>query len=79
MRKKAREDIVLRGKHDHLNFVLIIGMAIGGSSRGEETLNIGTLDINNQDCIKKERIEYTLEGIALEGVLFGAGCLAALN
>ena len=54
--------------------MLIVGMAISGSSRGGKTL-----DINNQDCIRKERIECTLEGIASEGVLSKAGCLAALD
>jgi len=59
--------------------VLIVSVAIGGSGRGGEALDIGTLDINNQNCIRKERMEHTLEGIVSEGVLSGAGCLAALN
>jgi len=59
--------------------MLIVSAAIGGSGRGGETLDTGTLDINNQDCIRRERTECTLEGVALEGVLSGTGCLAALN
>jgi len=59
--------------------VFIIGVAIGGSGRGRKTLDTGTLDINNQDCIRKERMECTLEGVASEGVLSGVGCLAALS
>jgi len=54
-------------------------MAIGGSSRGGKTLDTGMLDINNQNCIRKERMERTLEGVASEGVLFRAGCLAVLD
>ena len=46
-RKKAQGDVVLRGKHDHLDLMLIVSMAIGGSSRGEKTLDTGTLDIDN--------------------------------
>jgi len=79
MRKKTQGNIVLRGKHDHLNLVLIISMAISGSSRGEETLDTGMLDINNQDCIRKKRREHTLEEIASEEVLSGAGCLAVMG
>ena len=79
MRKKAQGDVVLRGKHDHLDFMLIVGMAIGGGSRGEKTLDTGTLDIDNQDCIRKERIERILEEVASEGVLSRAGCLIALD
>ena len=78
-RKKARGDVVLRGKHDHLDLMLIVGMAISGSSRGGKTLDTGTLDINNQDCIRKERIKHILEEVASEGVLYRAGCLTALN
>jgi len=40
---------------------------------------MGTLKINNQYCIRKKKIEHTLEGVASKGVLSGAGCLAALN
>jgi len=75
MKKKAQGDVVLRDKHNHLNLVLIVGMAISGS-RGGKTLDMGTLDINNQNCIRKEHI---LEGVASEGVLSRAGCLAALD
>jgi len=59
--------------------VFIVSVAIGGSGRGRETLDTGMLDINNQDCIRKERMECTLEEVASEGVLFGVGCLAALS
>jgi len=59
--------------------MLIVSIAIGGSSRRGKALNIGMLDINNHDCIRKERTEHTLEGIASEEVLSRAGCLAALN
>jgi len=59
--------------------VFIVGVTIGSSGRGRETLDTGTLEINNQDCIRKKRMERTLEGVASEGVLSGAGCLAALN
>ena len=34
MRKKAQENIVLRDKHNHLNLLLIVSVAIGGS-RGD--------------------------------------------
>jgi len=78
-RKKGRGDIILRSKHNHLDLVFIVGAAVGGSGRGRETLDTGTLEINNQYCIRKKRMERTLEGVALEGVLSGAGCLAALN
>ena len=56
--------------------MFIIGVAIGGSSRRRETLDTGTLDINNQDYIRKE---CTLEEVASEGILFRAGCLAVLS
>jgi len=59
--------------------VFIISAAIGGSSRGRETLDMGTLEINNQYCIRKKKMEHSLEGVASEGVLSGAGCLAVLN
>jgi len=59
--------------------VFIVSATIGGSGRRRETLDTGTLDINNQDSIRKKRTEYTLEGVASEGVLSGAGCLAALS
>jgi len=59
--------------------MLIVSMAIGGSSKEGKTLDTGTLDINNQNCIRKKRIECTLEGVASEGVLSGAECLAALD
>jgi len=59
--------------------MFIVSAAIGGSSRGRETLDMGTLDINNQDCIRKGRMECILEGVASEGVLSGAECLAALS
>ena len=59
--------------------MFIVGAAIGGSSRERETLDTGTLEINNQYCIRKKRMERTLEGVASEGVLSGAGCLAVLN
>jgi len=78
-RKKGREDIVLKSKHNHLDLVFIVSAAIGGSSWGRETLDMGTLKINNQYYIRKKKMEHTLEGVALKGVLSGAGCLAALN
>jgi len=59
--------------------VFIIGAAVGGSGWGRETLDTGTLKINNQYCIRKKETECTLEGLASEGVLSGAGYLAALN
>jgi len=59
--------------------VFIVGATISGSGRGRETLDTGTLEINNQYCVRKKRTERTLEGVASEGVLSGAGCLAALN
>jgi len=59
--------------------MLIISMAIGGSSRGGKILDTGMLDINNQNCRRREGIECTLEEVASEGVLSRAGCLAALN
>ena len=79
MRKKGQGDVILRSKHNHLDLVFIVSMAIGGSGRGRETLDTGTLEINNQYCIRKKRMERTLEEVASEGVLFRAGCLAALN
>ena len=79
MRKKSRGDIILRSKHNHLDLVFIVGAAIGGSGRGRETLDTGTLEINNQYCIRKKRMEHTLEGVASEGDLSRAGYLAALN
>jgi len=79
MRKKGRGDVILRSKHNHLDLVFIVGVAIGGSSRGRETLDTGTLEINNQYCRRKKRMERTLEGVVSEGVLSGAGCLAVLN
>jgi len=78
-RKKGRGDVVLRSKHNHLDLVFIVGAAVGGSGWRRETLDTGTLKINNQYCIRKKKTERTLEGIASEGVLSGAGCLAALN
>jgi len=54
-RKKAQGNVVLRGKYNHLNLLLIIGTAIGGNSRGGEALDTETLDINNQDCIRKRK------------------------
>jgi len=54
-------------------------MAVSSSSKGRKTLDMGMLDINNQNCIGKERIEHTLEGVASEGILSRAGCLAALD
>jgi len=78
-RKKGRGDVILRSKHNHLDLVFIVGVAIGGSGRGRETLDMGTLEINNQYCRRKKRRERTLEGVASEGALSGAGCLAALN
>jgi len=59
--------------------VLIVSIATGGSSRGGKALNMRMLDINNHDCIRKERTEHTLEEVASEEVLSRAGCLAALN
>jgi len=59
--------------------VFIIGATIGSSGRGRETLDVGTLEINNQYRIKKKRMGCALEGVASEGVLSGTGCLAALN
>jgi len=59
--------------------VFIVGATIGSSGRGRETLDTGTLEINDQHCIRKKRMGRTLEGVASEGVLSGAGCLAALN
>jgi len=59
--------------------VFIVGVTIGSSGRGRETLDTGTLEINNQYHIRKKRMGRTLEGVASEGVLSGAGCLAALN
>jgi len=79
MRKKGRGDVILRSKYNHLDLVFIVSAAIGSSGRGRETLDMGMLEINNQYCIRKKRMERTLEGVASEGVLSGAGCLAALN
>ena len=79
MRKKGRGDVILRSKHNHLDLVFIVGVAIGGSSRGRKTLDTGTLEINNQYCIRKKRMKCTLKGVASEGVLSRAGCLVALN
>jgi len=59
--------------------MFIVSAAIDGSGRGRETLDTGMLDINNQDCIRKKKIECTLEGVASEGVLSRAGCLVALS
>jgi len=59
--------------------VFIVGATIGSSGRGRETLDTGMLEINNQYHIRKKRMGRTLEGVASEGVLSGAGCLAALN
>jgi len=78
-RKKGRGDIVLRSKHNYLDLVFIIGVAVSGSGWGRETLDMGTLKINNQYCIRKKKMGCILEGIASEGVLSGAGCLVALN
>jgi len=43
--------------------VFIIGVTIGGSGRGRETLDMGMLEINNQYCIRKKRMGHTLEGV----------------
>jgi len=59
--------------------VFIVGATIGSSGRGRETLDMGTLEINNQYHIRKKRMGRTLEGVASEGVLSGAECLVALN
>jgi len=59
--------------------MFIIGVTISSSSRGRKTLDTGMLKINNQYRIRKKRIGHTLEGATSEGVLSGAGCLAALN
>jgi len=59
--------------------VFIVSVAIGGSGRGRETLDMGMLEINNQYYIRKKRMERTLEEVASEEVLSRAGCLAALN
>jgi len=47
MRKKGQGDVVLRSEHNHLDLMFIVGAAIGGSGRGRETLDMGTLEINN--------------------------------
>jgi len=78
-RKKGRRDVVLGSEHNYLDLMFIIGATIGSSGRGRETLDTGTLEINNQYCVRKKRTECTLEGVASEGVLSRAGCLAALN
>jgi len=78
-RKKGRGDVILRSKHNHLDLVFIVGVAISGSGRGRETLDTGMLEINNQYCRRKKRMERTLEGVASEGVLSRARCLAVLN
>jgi len=59
--------------------VFIVGATIGGSGRRRETLDMGTLKINSQYCLRKKKLEHTLEGVASEGALSRAGCLAALN
>jgi len=59
--------------------VFIVGATIGSSGTGRETLETGTLEINNQYRIRKKRMRRTLKGVASEGVLSGAGCLVALN
>jgi len=78
-RKKGQGDIVLRSEHNRLDLMFIVGVAVGGSSWKRKTLDTGTLEINNQYCVRKKRTERTLEGVASEGVLSGAGCLAVLN
>jgi len=59
--------------------VFIVSAAISGSGRGRETLDTGTLEINNQYCRRKKRREHTLERVASEGALSRAECLVALN
>jgi len=59
--------------------VFVVDATIGSSGRGRETLDTGTLKINSQYCLRKKNLECTLEGVASEGALSRAGCLAALN